>query len=208
MNHPTPTEAPAQRRQRADGRRSRDTILDNAARLATVEGLDGLSIGRLAERTGMSKSGLYAHFTSKEALQLATIERAEEIFEDEVLSPARRKADGLRRLWALSDEFLSHLEREVFPGGCFFASAAAEVGTRRSRVRDAIAEIYANWATQLEELVREAQKAGRVKRSEDPAQLAFELNSILVGANNGYILQRDPAIFERAREAIARHVRA
>ena len=102
MNRPTPTTAPAQRRQRADGRRSRDAILDNAARLATVDGLEGLSIGSLAEHTGMSKSGLYAHFTSKEDLQLATIQRAQEIFEAEVLTPARAKADGLHRLWALS----------------------------------------------------------------------------------------------------------
>jgi len=129
MNQPTITAAPAQRRQRADGRRSRDAILDNAARLATVEGLEGLSIARLAEHTGMSKSGLYAHFTSKEELQLATIERAQEIFETEVLRPARTKPDGLRRLWALSDEFLSHLERNVFPGGCFFAAVGAEFDT-------------------------------------------------------------------------------
>src|SRR6476646_9133477 len=115
MNRQTTTTAPAPRRQRADGRRSRDAILDNAARLATVDGLEGLSIGSLAEHTGMSKSGLYAHFTSKEDLQLATIQRAQEIFEAEVLTPARAKADGLHRLWALSDEFLSHLERQVFP---------------------------------------------------------------------------------------------
>jgi len=100
------------------------------------------------------------------------------------------------------------VERDVFPGGCFFASAAAEVGTRRTRVRDAIAEIHKRWMGLLADLVREAQKAGRVKRSEDPAQLAFELNSILVAANNGYILQRDPSVFGRARQAISRHVRA
>jgi AcrR family transcriptional regulator len=185
------------------GERTRASILDEAARLATIEGLEGLSIGQLASALGMSKSGLYAHFGSKEELQLATIETAQAIFDREVTEPAMAAPEG-ERLEAFCEAFLSHVEREVFPGGCFFASAAAELGTRRSRVRDAISDIYEAWTGELEELVREAQKAGRVKRSENPAQLAFELNSILVGANNGYILMRDPAIFERAREAIAR----
>jgi AcrR family transcriptional regulator len=196
-----------QRKPRSDGERSRRTILDAAAKLATVEGLEGLSIGRLAEHIGMSKSGLYAHFGSKEELQLATIETAQAIFDREVVEPGMAAPEG-ERLAAICEAFLSHVERNVFPGGCFFASAAAEVGTRRTRVRDVIAEVYAGWSAQLADLVREAQKAGRVDRKEDPAQLAFELNSILVGANNGYILQRDPAIFERAREAIARHLRS
>src|SRR6476660_5071888 len=104
MSQTAPTETATARRQRADGRRSRDAILDAAASLATVDGLDGLSIGNLAERTGMSKSGLYAHFKSKEELQLATIDRATEIFEREVLDPARAQGEGLRLLWALCDE--------------------------------------------------------------------------------------------------------
>jgi AcrR family transcriptional regulator len=189
------------------GERTRASILEESARLATVEGLEGLSIGQLASAIGMSKSGLYAHFRSKEELQLATIETAQAIFDKEVTRPGMAAPEG-ERLRAVCEAFLSHVEREVFPGGCFFASAAAEVGTRRTRVRDVIAEIYEGWIGLLADLVREAQKAGRVKRSEDPAQLAFELNSILVAANGGYILQRDPAVFGRARQAISRHVRA
>ncbi|MEF2162646.1 helix-turn-helix domain-containing protein, partial [Pseudomonas aeruginosa] len=103
-------------------------ILHTAARLATVEGLDGLTIGRLAAETGMSKSGLFAHFGSKEELQLATIDTAEEIYEEDVLRPALQE-EGRARLEALCERFLSHVDRKVFPGGCFFASAAAELDT-------------------------------------------------------------------------------
>jgi AcrR family transcriptional regulator len=188
------------------GERTRASILDEAARLATIEGLEGLSIGQLASAIGMSKSGLYAHFRSKEELQLATIETAEAIFNREVMEPGMAAPKG-EQLDAVCEAFLSHVEREVFPGGCFFASTAAEVGTRRTRVRDVIAGIYANWSRLLEALVRDAQDAGRVDRKEDPKQLAFELNAILVAANNGYILQRDPAVFEVARGALARHVK-
>src|SRR4029453_12802251 len=105
---------------RGEGLRSRQTILDAAALLATIEGLNGLSIGRLAEHIGMSKSGLYAHFRSKEELQLATIETAAQIFDAEVTGPATAVVDPVEQLVALCDRFLSYLERRVFPGGCFF----------------------------------------------------------------------------------------
>jgi AcrR family transcriptional regulator len=189
------------------GERTRASILDEAARLATVEGLEGLSIGQLASAIGMSKSGLYAHFQSKEELQLATIDTARAIFAREVIEPGMAAPEG-ERLRGVCEAFLSHVQREVFPGGCFFASAAAEVGTRRTRVRDVIAQEYSDWTVLLADLVREAQKAGRVSRKEDPEQVAFELNAILVAANGGYILQRDGAIFTRAREALGRYVRA
>ena len=204
MNQPTPTAAPAQRRQRADGRRSRDAILDNAARLATVEGLEGLSIARLAERTGMSKSGLYAHFTSKEELQLATIERAQEIFETEVLRPARTKADGLRRLWALSDEFLSHLERNVFPGGCFFAAVGAEFDTHPGRVKERIGVFIEEWVGELVAAAAAAQRAGELPADPDPEQLTYEVDALLLMAHAAYTMYGDPALLERARVGLAR----
>ena len=204
MNQPTSTEAPAQRRQRADGRRSRDAILDNAARLATVEGLEGLSIGRLAEDTGMSKSGLYAHFTSKEELQLATIERAQEIFEAEVLSPARAKADGLPRLWALSDEFLSHLERQVFPGGCFFAAVGAEFDTHPGRVKERIGVFIEGWVGELMAAAAAAQRAGELPADPDPEQLIYEVDALLLMAHAAYTMYGDPALLERARVGLVR----
>ena len=126
---------PAPRKQRSDGERSRNAILREAARLATVEGIDGLSIARLADAVGMSKSGLFAHFGSKEELQLATIETAGAIFADEVTIPASTEPTGLRRLRSLADGFLRHVEGDTFPGGCFFASAAAELDTHPA-VRD------------------------------------------------------------------------
>src|SRR5690242_20010784 len=121
-------EAHTERRRRSDGERSRRAILHEAARLATVDGVDGLSLGRLADAVGMSKSGLFAHFKSKEELQLATIETADEIFEEVVITPALRADPGTPRLEAFAERFLAHLRDEVFPGGCFFASSAAELG--------------------------------------------------------------------------------
>src|SRR5947209_52572 len=108
------------RKPRADGVVSRGVILNAAARLATTRGLEGLSIGELAQHIGMSKSGLYAHFKSKEELELATIETAAEIFANDVLGPAGVSPGGLSRVRALSEAFLRHLERRVFPDGRFF----------------------------------------------------------------------------------------
>src|SRR5437868_12001799 len=110
------------RRRRSDGDKSRAAILDAAAKLATIEGLDGLSIGRLADHIGMSKSGLYAHFGSKEELQLAAVDTAVEIFADAVIRPAREVEGAFARLEALCENFFGYLEKPVFPGGCFFAS--------------------------------------------------------------------------------------
>src|SRR6476661_4051000 len=123
-------------RRRSDGERSRTAILREAARLATVEGLDGLSLSRLADAVGMSKSGLFAHFGSKEELQLATVEAASAIFDELVIDPAEEAAPGLPRLRAYIDGFLEHVELSVFPGGCFFVSAMSELDTRPGPVRD------------------------------------------------------------------------
>jgi AcrR family transcriptional regulator len=191
------------RRRRSDGERSRRTILAAAARLATVEGLDGLSIGRLAEHIGMSKSGLYAHFGSKEELQLATIETAEAVFQAEVLEPGLAAPTPLARIEALCEAFLSHVERSVFPGGCFFASVGAELDTRPGRVRDRVAQVDRHWSELLSSLVAEAQQAGELGEGDDPQQLAFELSALLSYGNDAFLLQEDPAALARARSAIA-----
>ncbi len=191
-----------ERRRRADGERSRGAILEAATRLATVEGLDGLSLGRLARETGMSKSGLFAHFGSKEELQLATIAAAEVVFEAEVLAPAMAAPDGVPRLRALSEGFLSHVERRVFPGGCFFASAAAELDTRPGPLRDRVAEVYAGWVGLLDACVRRAQELGELDASLDPEQLVFEVNAMLAEANGIFLLSGDRRVFEMARRAI------
>jgi AcrR family transcriptional regulator len=191
------------RRRRADGERSRQAILRGAANLATIDGLRGLSIGELAAHIGMSKSGLYAHFGSKEELQLATVATAREIFDAEVVQPTQAIADPLERLQALCEGFLSHLERRVFPGGCFFASAAAELDTHPGPVKDEIASVQQHWMDQLRQLIREAQKAGSLDSGEDPAQLAFELEAYLLMGNTAFVLDNDPAPLEQARAAIA-----
>jgi AcrR family transcriptional regulator len=198
--HSTATRA---RRTRSDGERSRQTILRAAANLATTDGLEGISIGNLAAHIGMSKSGLYAHFGSKQELQLATVETAREIFEEEVVGPAQTIADPLGRLRALLEGFLSHLERRVFPGGCFFASTTAEFDTRPGPVRDRVAAIQQGWVALIGRMIREAQAAGALDADENPSQLAFELHAYLLMGNIGFILYDDAVHLERARAAIA-----
>src|SRR5262245_59444850 len=146
-----------QRKPRSDGERSRSAILHEAARLATVEGIDGLSIARLAEAVGMSKSGLFAHFRSKEELQLATIETAGVLFGEIVVQPALAAPTGLERLRQLVERFLRHIDDEVFPGGCFFASVAAELDTRPGPVRDRAMQAVVEWTELLEAAIRDAQ---------------------------------------------------
>src|ERR1700733_11055593 len=158
------------------GARTRQAILAAAADLATVDGLDGLSIGRLAGELSMSKSGLFAHFGSKQDLQLATIEEARKRYVQEVILPALAATAGIRRLHAFCDSFLSYLERGVFPGGCFFASAMAEFGAKApGPVRDRIAECQAQWMNTLERAAVCALEAGELHTNADPQQLAFEL---------------------------------
>src|SRR5262245_22436513 len=186
------------------GPRNRDTILREAARLATVEGIEGLSIARLAAAVGLSKSGLFAHFRSKEELQLATIETADQIFRVEVIEPALQAPPVIARLRALCDEFLAHLERDVFPGGCFFASVAAEIDTHPGPVQDRALALVAEWFGQLETAVGQAQVEGSVTSDEDPTQVAFELDAHLLLANAQYGAGGDPRTLDRARQAIDR----
>jgi AcrR family transcriptional regulator len=184
------------------GQRSRQTILDAAAKLATVEGLEGLSIAGLADHIGMSKSGLYAHFGSKEELQLAAIETASGIFDAEVIAPTASAKTPLEKLNLLCEQFLSHVERRVFPGGCFFASAAAEFDTHPGPVRERIAEFQRGWNDLLAQLVRDAQANGDLV-PEDADQLVFELNGHLLMANMAFLLYGTTQPIDRARNAIA-----
>jgi len=192
----------AQRKPRSDGERSRQAILSASAKLATVEGLRGLTIGGLAEATGMSKSGLYAHFGSKEELQLATIDAADEIFEREVVGPATASGGPADQILQLSDRFLDYVGSDVFPGGCFFAAASAELDTHPGRVKERIAAFQAGWMGRFIELIRQAQAAGEIDANADPMQLGFELNSMLTLANSIWVMFGDPSAFDRARRGI------
>jgi AcrR family transcriptional regulator len=188
------------------GERTRAAILDEAARLATVEGLEGLSIGGLAAATGMSKSGLYSHFGSKEELQLATVDAARESFVREVVARASRLPDGRERLLALCEGFLSYVERRVFPGGCFFVVTSAELGSRPGVVHDRVAEYQRQWGDLLRATAREAGSKGELPEETDPDQLAFELGAILAGANIVAVLHSDDKAIARARQAIRRRL--
>jgi AcrR family transcriptional regulator len=189
-----------ERRRRAPGERSRRLILGQAARLATVEGLEGLSIGRLADATGMPKSSVYVLFGSKEELQLATIDAARSSFLEEVVTPAlRAMPPGRERLEMLCEGFLGYVQRRVFPGGCFFVATAAELGARRGRVHDRVAAYQREWRDLLEQT---AQEAGELADGADPAQLAFELSAILAGANIVAVLHDDDGAIDRARRAV------
>jgi AcrR family transcriptional regulator len=190
------------RRRRSDGERSRAAILREAARLATVEGLDGLSLARLAEAVGMSKSGLFAHFGSKEELQLATIDAASAIFDELVIEPAAAAAAGEPRLRAYVERFLEHVEEGVFPGGCFFVSAMGELDTHPGPVRDSAEAFSRRWLTLLAEQVAAAQAAGELDPGAEPPQIAFELNAYMVLGNMQFVAASDPAALDRVRRAV------
>ena len=171
-----------------------------------MEGIGGLSIGRLAEAVGMSKSGLFAHFGSKEELQLATVETASSLFAAQVLEPASRAPSGLKRLRRLVDGYLHWVEVDTFPGGCFFASVLAEVDMQPGAVRDRLVDFLNGWLTALETTIRDAQAEGAIDPAEDAAQLAFEVEAALFLANAQFVVARTSEPIERARRAIERRL--
>ena len=199
---------PATKARQAQGDRSRQAILEVAVHLASAEGLEGLTIGRLAAETRMSKSGLFAHFGSKEELQLATVEAARSIFIKNVIVPALKLEQGLPRLQKLCELWLDYANRKVFRGGCFFAAASAEFDSRPGPVRDRIAEIMKEWLGGLLRTVVEAQEANQLDRKVDATQLVFEINALEMGANWAFQLHGDKQAFGRARLAIFERLRA
>jgi AcrR family transcriptional regulator len=194
---------------RERGRRTRESILATAVHLASVEGLEGLTIGRLARELGISKSGLFAHFGSKEELQLATVEAAGDIFVEAVIRPALKAPRGLPRLQALVDNMVVYMRREVFRGGCFFDAVRSEYDSRPpSPVRDTIASQFASWEKLVADCVRGAQREGHLDPDADPEQLAFELDAVCTAANVRYQFDHDPSAFDRAQRAIEDRIRA
>jgi AcrR family transcriptional regulator len=209
VGRPTPGGATRrQRRRRSDGERSRSTILGEAARLATIEGIGGLSIGRLADAVGMSKSGLFAHFGSKEELQLATIDTASALFTAAVIEPVAGAAGGLDRLRRLVEAYLRYLEVDTFPGGCFFASVLAEVDMQPGPVRDRLVGFLADWIERLETTLRDAQTEGEIDPAEDAEQIAFEIEAALFLCNAQFVVTRSSEPIKRARSAIERRLAA
>jgi AcrR family transcriptional regulator len=198
-----PPPAPSGRKRRSDGERRHRTILEAATSLATERGLEGLTISELAAATGLTKPGLHAHFGSKDQLQLAVIEEAAGIAYAQVTGPALALPEPIDRLRALCEKFLVYAQH-TFPGGCFFAAAAAEFDTRPGPVRDRIAMYQAQWMTVLTDVIAEAYQVGQLNPlGKEAAQLAFELNSFLDLANAAYTLHRDPEQFRHARQAVS-----
>ena len=189
------------------GDRTRRAILATAVNVASVEGLEGLSIGRLATELDMSKSGLFAHFGSKEELQISTVRAAAAIFVQHVVRPAEERFEpGIARLRAALDSWLDYMERDTFAGGCFFAAAAIEMDGRPGPVRDAVAAQMSSWAGLLADYARAAIERGELRGDTDPEQLAFELDALGAAVNSGWQLHEDTTVFERGRRAIARRL--
>jgi AcrR family transcriptional regulator len=189
-------------RRRPKGERTRDSILRTAVDLASLEGLEGLTIGRLADELKMSKSGLFAHFGSKQDLQLATVAMAREIFKEWVILPALARPPGMPRLWELLERWLSHVEAKVFSGGCFFTAASFEFDSRPGPVRTAIVEAMRQWLSTLTRAIEQAQKAGHINANLDPARFALEIYSMAVGAHWAFGLLGQRNALENARETI------
>jgi AcrR family transcriptional regulator len=201
-NKSSETPVASSRKPRADGVVSRGVILNAAARLATTRGLEGLSIGELAQHIGMSKSGLYAHFKSKEELELATIETAAEIFATEVVEKVPQSLRGLERISALTDAFLQHLERRIFPGGCFFATVAAQLAANPGRPRDRVMQLQAEWVEQFTSALGQSREAGEVPHDANLDQMAFEITAMMLRANFAWVLTEDKHVLDQARVGV------
>lgn len=201
------TEIRKQRKREAKGEKTRQDILEAAVHIASAEGLEGLTIGRLADDLRLSKSGLFAHFGSKEELQLAVVGKARDIFVREVVDRAYKRERGLVRLLAMLDEWLAYVGRSVFRGGCFFMASAIEFDSRPGQVRDLIADLSRSWLDAIENEARYAQALGQLDTRIDTAQLAFELHALGHEANWYYNLFQDKRAFERARAGVLDRLR-
>jgi len=190
---------------RPRGLATRRAILRKAVNIASLEGLEGLTIGNLAATLRISKSGLFAHFGSKEDLQCAVVDEARDIFVEKVVRPAAQLR-GLHLLRALCENWLSYGEQKTFPGGCFFSAASLEFDDRPGPVRDRILILMKKWLGNLEHAARDAQDAGEIRKDVDVRQLAFEIQALAMGGNWSSRLFRDPYAFRSAKAAILRRI--
>ena len=191
------------RRSATDVAGSRAQTLTAAVQLASVVGLEGLTIGRLAEQLDMSKSGLVGRFGSKEQLQLAALEEAAEIFSRVVYEPAAKQPHGRSRLNAICDAWIEYLGDPPFRGGCFLTTASVEFDARPGPVNDAVKRVMRQWLGVLEREAATAIGNGELPGELDPRDVAFTINALAVGANCDFQLHRDPRSLKRARRAMA-----
>jgi AcrR family transcriptional regulator len=181
---------------------TRAAVTQVAVERASVEGLEGLTIGGLAGETEMRKSSVFSLFGSKEELQQATLEAAIEQFREEVWSPVADEEPGLPRLLAICDSWLDYHRSEVMPGGCFLTTATIEYDARPGPLRDSVAQTMKRWLGVLEREAAVAVKAGDLPAGADPADVAFQLNALAAAASYGFQLWRDPEVFARARRSM------
>ena len=186
------------------GEETRAAILQRGVQIATQAGLDGLTIGRLASELGLSKSGLFGHFRSKEALQIQVLDAAAERFVDEVVKPAVREPRGEPRITALLDRWLAWTKSNSGPGGCLFVAAAAELDDRPGPVRDRLVELQKGWLEMIGIVFRAGVTERRFRADVDPDQFAHDLYSVMLGFHHAWRLMRDPRAEERARTAFER----
>ncbi len=175
----------------AKGKKTQEEIIGRAMRIAAVEGLGALSIGRLAKELKMSKSGLFVHFGSKEKLEMAVVERAYDIFSGRILLPADEEVTpGIERVWALCDLWLEFIENRVLPGGYFFTGAFWERAPQDGDIARRIRQIIDEWLTALRRAIDGARSRGEIRREVNAKRTAFELNSLLIGAQWSHLLAR------------------
>jgi AcrR family transcriptional regulator len=185
---------------------SRASAVEAAVNLASVEGLEGITIGRLAGELDMSKSGLIGRFGDKEAMQRAVLAAAVERFTDAVWRPARRAEPGLPRLEAIVEAWIGHLRAGVFPGGCFVTTVSVEYDARPGPLHDDAAAAVSRWLGVLEAEARRARDAGDLPSDRDPADVAFELHSLASGGGVAGRLIGDPAALDRIHAAMRRAI--
>ncbi len=186
------------------GEQTRDAILDRALGLASQLGLEGLTLGRLAADLELSKSGLFAHFGSKEELQVETLDRAAARFTEVVVAPALAAPRGAPRLRALFERWMQWPQLVPQPGGCVFVAAAAELDDRPGAARDRLVELEREWLATIATAVRAARTQGDLRAAVDPEQFAFELHAIMLGYHHAARLLADAGAAGRARAAFER----
>ncbi len=204
--NPNRSPATAPPRSLHKGQQTRAAILDAALTLASHMGLEGLSIGALAEVTGMSKSGVFAHFGSREELQISVVREYHARFEEEVFFPAIREPRGLPRLFALFERWVRRVSMEI-DSGCIYISGAVEFDDRPGPVRDALAEMVRSWHAALERAIRAAIDAGHLRADTDSAQMLFEIHGLILALHHDARFLRQPDTLARAHTAFARLVR-
>jgi AcrR family transcriptional regulator len=188
------------------GQQTRAAILDAALGLASQMGLEGLSIGALAEVAQMSKSGVFAHFGSREELQIAVIREYHARFEEEVFFPAVREPRGLPRLRALFDRWVRRVSVEV-DSGCIYISGAVEFDDRPGPVRDALASMVRSWHAALDRAIRISIEEGHLRSDTDSLQLLFEIHGLILALHHDARFLRLPGAVERCRTGFERIVR-